>query len=190
MISASSNKPLAADLVVGVLGLNLLQRHFAVELLIEGHRHLPQAPFGVRPQNAEPAQRSAAAQSGSVLIRRGSGGPACPNVTQTGRQIGIVEPFQVESHLGDRAEGRQALFRVAPVFLEELADEPFQDFPILGQTRPPGSGESRPVCGTCRAPRRRSRRRAASRVMKLFCRAMMPNSRLRSAPAEGAGAAG
>ena len=48
------DEPLAADRVVGVLLEDLLQRHLAVQLGIEGHEHLAQPAARVRPQHAEP----------------------------------------------------------------------------------------------------------------------------------------
>ena len=51
---------------------------------------------------------------------------------QTGFQLGIVETFQAGSHLRDRTEGRETPFLVSPVLLQELADEPIEDFSILG----------------------------------------------------------
>ena len=54
VISASSDEPLAADRVVGVLLEDLLERHLAVQLGIERHEDLAQPAAGVRPQDAEP----------------------------------------------------------------------------------------------------------------------------------------
>jgi hypothetical protein len=44
----------AAVGVVGALGSELLECDFAVELGVEGHRDLPQAPPGVRPKDRKP----------------------------------------------------------------------------------------------------------------------------------------
>ena len=47
-------EPLAAGGVVGVLVEDLLQRHLAVQLGVEGHEDGAQAASGVGPQDAEP----------------------------------------------------------------------------------------------------------------------------------------
>ena len=50
-------EPLAADGVVGVLVEDLLERHLAVELGIQGHKNGAQAALGVGPQHAKPLAR-------------------------------------------------------------------------------------------------------------------------------------
>ena len=47
-------EPRAAVGVVGALGLDLLQRHLALELGVERDRDLADAPLGMRPEDAEP----------------------------------------------------------------------------------------------------------------------------------------
>ncbi len=46
-------KPLTADRVVGVVVEDLLERHLAVQLAIQGHEHRAQPAARVRPQDAE-----------------------------------------------------------------------------------------------------------------------------------------
>ena len=73
VISASSDEPLAADRVVGVLLEDLLQRHLAVQLGVEGHEHLAQPAPRVRPQQAEPlAVAGGRADRQSCAVRSGS----------------------------------------------------------------------------------------------------------------------
>jgi hypothetical protein len=47
-------KPLAARAIVGVVVEHLLERHFAVQLGIEGHEHGAKAAARIRPQDAKP----------------------------------------------------------------------------------------------------------------------------------------
>src|SRR5262245_48771203 len=47
------DESLAGDDIIGVVWLDLLQRHFAVQFLVESHGDLAQTPFRVRSQNPE-----------------------------------------------------------------------------------------------------------------------------------------
>ena len=61
----------AAFGIVGMLGLDLLQRHFPLEFLVAGHGDFSQAAFGMGAENAEPrARRGRTTDRGAPLARR------------------------------------------------------------------------------------------------------------------------
>ena len=85
-------EPLAAGRVVGVVVEDLLERHLAIQLGVEGHEHGPQPAPGMRPEHAEPLAvaggrsrrrrmpcgRRRRPRSRRVPRRRGRAWPRCP----------------------------------------------------------------------------------------------------------------
>jgi hypothetical protein len=114
--------------VVGVRGLDLLEGHLAVQLLVVGHEDLPQAAPGVRPQHAEAgsrrrrvAQRRQASRIGVVL-----GLPCGGDQGQAGMQEGIVNHLKFLPHRPDRADRRQAPLGIVAVHFEVLLNHALQ----------------------------------------------------------------
>ena len=76
--------------VVGMPGLDLLQRHLAVEFLVAGHGDLSQPAFGMGAEDAEPR-----AGRGGTADRKGLRGPRIAwgmrggDVDQRGLHVGI-----------------------------------------------------------------------------------------------------
>ena len=62
-------EPGAAIGVVGAFGLDLLQRHLALELRIEGHRDLADAPLGMGPEDPEPLPLGGGFPEGLLGVR-------------------------------------------------------------------------------------------------------------------------
>ena len=145
--------------VVGVLALNLLQRHLAVQLLILGDKHFTQAASGMRPQDAITQSRACGLggrrRSGRVrVIGRPGGGNTTglglvPGrrqggaVRQTGLDLGVRDLLQPCADPFERADGREALLRIAPMQFQVLAHERLEKSPGVLQQRSlarPGSG--------------------------------------------------
>ena len=90
-------EPLAADRVVGVVVEDLLERHLAVQLGVEGHEDGAQAAPGVGPEDAEPLAvaggRADGVAGGAVgvvaVLGRGRA-----DVGEGGLEVGVAEPGQ------------------------------------------------------------------------------------------------
>ena len=79
-----------------MLGLDLLQRHLAVQLLVAGDVDLAQAPLGVQPQDPEPAPRGgrcAEERRGRVGVESGRRAGRA-DVGQAGGQVGVAQVHQ------------------------------------------------------------------------------------------------
>ena len=116
------DEPLAADGIVGVLLEDLLQRHLAVQLGIQGHEHLAQPAARVRPQHAEPlaiAGGRADRQTGStvgVVVIVGLGGVAVLGPCDVGERrldLGLAQRRQAGAGGVVGGDGGQALLDVA-----------------------------------------------------------------------------
>ena len=105
---------LAALVVVGVLVEDLLERHLAVQLVVQGHEDGPQAALGVGPQHAKPL---ALGRDGTDGVAGGAVGdrPGRPylgaDVGERGLQVGIREAGQALEGRAANGHGRQALLR-------------------------------------------------------------------------------
>jgi hypothetical protein len=123
--------------VVGVAVLNLLERHFAAQLLVVGHKHFAQAAAGVRTQDAEPqAAGSGRAHAGGAGGKRvvvvPDGGR---DVGQAGLQVGVDDLLQLVADRGQRADGGQALLGIVVVPGQVPRDQGGQQLVLLGRER-------------------------------------------------------
>ena len=120
------NESLATVRVVGVLRTDLLQRHLAVQLVIERHEDSAQAAPGMGPENAEPlalaggcADRVSRCSLGVIIIA--SGGTevlaACDS-RDRGLDLWLAEPGEAGAGGPARPDGGQALIDVAAVGFE------------------------------------------------------------------------
>ncbi len=126
-------EPGSVPRVVGEAVLDLLERHVAVQLGIQGHEDLAQPSPGMRTEDAEPSA------GGRRLAHRGRGdGPIRIIVLMRtrGGDVGealldfrVGDPGQVVAHRADRAECGQALLGVVAVHPDVLFDERLQELP-------------------------------------------------------------
>ena len=91
-------EPLAAGRVVGVVVEDLLERHLAVQLGVQGHEDGAQAAPGVRPEDAEPLAvgggRTDGVAGGAVgVVRLGRAVPGA-DVAERGLDVGVAEAGQ------------------------------------------------------------------------------------------------
>ena len=129
-------EPLAAGRVVGVVVEDLLERHLAVQLGVEGHEHGPQAAPGVRPEHAEPLAVAGGRADGvgcravgiAVLGRAVCRG----DVAERRLDVRVADPRQA---LARRLAGRdrgQALLHVAAVGFQVNRGQRLQQRPLGG----------------------------------------------------------
>ena len=111
-------EPLAADRVVGVMVEDLLERHLAVQLAIEGHEDGPQGASGMGPEDVEPLdfergrsnRRVCSAVGVIVIVGRAQRRADVPEGRLNVRAAGAHEAFA--SGPSDRKD-RKALLNVA-----------------------------------------------------------------------------
>ena len=126
----------AAVRVVGAFGSELLEGDLAVELGVEGHGDLPQAPPGVRPEDREPR---AGGRRALGIGERGlgvvlSGGCGGRDAVERGLDLGVGDPLQLGAEGAEPVGGRQALLGVAAMSRQVLVDELLQEVvPRRGQ---------------------------------------------------------
>ena len=115
--------------VIGMPVLDFLQRHLAVQLLIERHGDLAQPALGVRPQDAETQ-----AAGGRLAHRRRRVGPVRVlislarrgDVNQARLHVGVGDALQVILGGAQRTDRGQALLRIVTVLLEVFLDQRLQ----------------------------------------------------------------
>ncbi len=91
-------EPLTAGGIVGVRIEDLLERHLAVELAVEGHEHCSQAAAGVGPQHTEPSALTGGGGNGvgaravnvAVVSRAVPGG----HMAECRRDVWVAQPGQ------------------------------------------------------------------------------------------------
>ena len=167
VISASSDEPLAADRVVGVLLEDLLERHLAVQLGVEGHEDLAQAAPRMRPQHAEPLAvaggRADGVAGGAVGVVVVVGGRAVLP-SRPGRAWPRFRARRASARLSrvERPAGTAArlLLDVAAVCLEVQAGDRLDDGPLRRLEVAAGSTRWSARLGPCRGSRPGRRRRA------------------------------
>ena len=118
-----------------MLGLDLLEGHLAVQLLVAGDVDLAQAPLGVRPQDAEPAPRGgrgAEERRGRVGVGVVAARTGRADVGQAGGQVGVAQVHEPAERGAHRAEVGQALLGVVAVELEVLADQAHEQGMAVG----------------------------------------------------------
>ncbi len=124
----------AADLVVGVVVEDLLEGDLAVQLAVDGDEDGPQAPLGVRPQDAEPlasARRGADRHRGrGVLARR-----VRADERDAPREVGIAQRGELFPGRRPDGDGGQGLLGVAAVQLELLLRHAGEERAALGVDR-------------------------------------------------------
>ena len=178
-------EPLAADRVVGVVVEDLLQRHLAVQLRVEGHEDGAQAAPGVGPEDAEPLAvgggRADGVAGGAVGVVVGAGSSRSRRWASVAVDVGVADPGQALAGRAAGGDGGQALLGVAAVLLEVQGDQGLDARRAASASRSP------------RATRWSASGRALSRVqawkaatswpwsIRPFCRASRPKSRSRSA---------
>ena len=131
-------EPLAAGRVVGVVVEDLLERHLAVQLGVEGHEDRAQAAPGVRPEHAEPlavAGGRADGVGGRAVSVAVLGRAVCrADVAERRLDLRVANPRQaLPRRLAGRNRG-QALLHVAAVGFQVNLGQRFQQ-------RPPGAGQ-------------------------------------------------
>ncbi len=114
----------AAGWVVGVLLEDLLERHLAVQLGVQGDEDGAQAAAGVRPQDSEPLavagglpDRIACCAVGVIALGRGGG-----DLGEGTAEVGVVNPGQALAGGAPGGEGGQALPHIAAVHLQVQTD--------------------------------------------------------------------
>ena len=129
-------EPLAADRVVGVVVEDLLQRHLAVQLAVEGDEDGAQAAPGVGPEDAEPLAvgrwpcRRRSWRCGRRRRRRSV--EAGADVGERGRRCRGRRAGQALAGGAAGGEGGQALLGVAAVLLEVRGDQGLDGGPLVG----------------------------------------------------------
>ena len=119
--SASRRNRCAAARVVGVLIQDLLERHLAVQFLVEGDEHLAQPAAGVGPQDAEPLavgcrgpRPIADGDAGFVNLEGG----ACADPGKRGLDVGITQAGEVLASRAAGVDRRQAFLDVVAMLLD------------------------------------------------------------------------
>ncbi len=129
-------EPLAAGRVVGVVVEDLLERHLAVQLGVQGHEHRPQSAAGMRPEDAEPLAVAGGRADGvrcravrvaivGRAVRRG-------DVAERRLDLRVADPRQA---LSRRIAGRnrgEALLHVAAMGFQVNRSQRFQQRPLGG----------------------------------------------------------
>jgi hypothetical protein len=119
-------EPLAADGVVGVAALDLLQRDLAVQLLVQRDEHLAEPPLGVRSEDPEPrgGGRGARRKRGGGVGR--DGGRVRGEAVEGGGQRGVAEAVRPPAGGLAGGEGGESAGGVAPVPVEVLGGQCLQ----------------------------------------------------------------
>ena len=123
------HEPLAAGRVVGVLLQDLLERHFAMELLIESNEHRPQAAAGMRAEHPESLAvgcGGADCKSGGAIGFVVDPGRGPGEMADCGRDVGIGQASQPLARRPSRRDGGQALFDVTAVPVAVRRRESFE----------------------------------------------------------------
>ena len=127
------HKPFTGCRIVTVLNQDLFQRHFPVQLQVQGDRDLPQASFGMRSQNSEsPCQSLRFVQfrwQAHVIRSR------VPGASQIGGQICVCRALQTGPVQGCHTRGGQAGLVVTLMLLQELGNQPGQFVVFLARER-------------------------------------------------------
>ncbi len=116
--------------VVGLALLDFLEGHLAMQLLIVGHEYFAQAALGVGPQDAKAHARGGLGRSDSgididVLGRRRG------DVRETGLHILIGDLLEFFLDGADRADRREALFRIVVVQRQVFLHQRFEQSAVV-----------------------------------------------------------
>ena len=115
-------EPLAAGGVVGMVVEDLLERHLAMQLGIQGDEDRAQPAAGVRPQHAEPLAvaggRADRVTGGAVDVLRTELGRARAELGDGGADVGIAELGEALTGGAAGGDGGETPFHVAAVLLD------------------------------------------------------------------------
>ena len=123
-------EPLAAGRVIGVMVEDLLQRHLAVQLGVQRQEDGPQAPLGVRPQDAEPLPVAGGAADGVGRWVVGVAGTRLDaDVGEAGLDIGSTRGGEALECGAVEVERGQALLKVARVEVQIRGEQGLHERP-------------------------------------------------------------
>ena len=129
-------EPLPAGGVVGMVVEDLLERHLAMQLGIQGDEDRAQPAAGVRPQHAEPLAvaggRADRVTGGAVDVLRTALGRARAELGDGGADVGIAELGEALTGGAAGGDGGETPFHVAAVLLDVASHQGIDGGSVVG----------------------------------------------------------